>query len=186
MVTADVPCVLSHAHALLTHHVYLYSIQLTSLWSAVSNVTPWHGRQGGRAGNTRGNDVSLTHAHKRAHGCGNTALLWQTEHFLIFLSPAAEPQGFPNRNSHIFVMTDYRKKYKLFLCNYDNTLILSVKLPAELQASRFARAALLLTSLPADILIWQTQSSDPLYFCFCSVVLQPSSPSRFHTVKRAF
>lgn len=59
---------------------------------------------------TPGNGVSLTHALKYAHGCGNTALLWQNEHSLILLSPAAEPQGVPKRNIHIFVMTAYGKK----------------------------------------------------------------------------
>lgn len=84
---------------------------------------------------TPGNGVSLTHAHKYAHGCSNTAVLWQNEHFLNLLSPAAEPQGVPKRNIHIFVMTAYekKKKHQLFLCNYDNTVILSGKLPAELQ-----------------------------------------------------
>lgn len=95
------------------------------------------------------------------------------------LSPAAEPQSLPSRKIHIFVMTYYReggKKTQLFLCNYDNTLILSEKLPAELRD----------TGVASNLLIWRTQSSDPVYLCSSSVALQRPSPSRLHTAKHAF
>lgn len=102
-------CVITHlcyAHTMFIYNLYI--LHLSGLLCQMSLYGMAVG--GGRAGNTRGNGVSLTHAHKRAHGCCNTALLWRKDHFLIFLPPAAEPQSLPNRNIHIFVMTAYEKK----------------------------------------------------------------------------
>lgn len=87
--------------------------------------------------------------------------------------PKPPPQGYPPGSY------DRIWKHWLFLCNHDNIRILSDKISAEQQrlCLRFAHFAHCISPLSTDILKSQPQSSDPVYFCFFSVVLQPSSPN---------
>lgn len=98
-------CVITHSCSAILYILHLPDL---SFHMSLYGMAVREAMQGISEGTT---SPTLT-LKKTTHGCCNTALLWRKGHFLIFVSPAAEPQNLLNRNIHIFVITCEEKKKK--------------------------------------------------------------------------